>query len=187
MDIWREKLEVYKIPIGLSLVGIVLIIGGWYMSDSRPREFPKESQVTPSVKVIKIDISGEVVRPGVYELNEGSRIEDLIKAAGGFSATADYEFIDKKLNLAQKLSDGTKIYIPKPGEAQIGVSFGNSYTSIISINQSNLEELKALPGVGDVTAKKIIDGRPYGSLEDLVGKKIISNTLFEKIKSQISQ
>lgn len=188
MDIWKERLEMYKIPIGLSLVGIVLIIGGWFTTvPSKPKEFPKESQVSSAVKIIKIDISGEVIRPGVYELVEGNRMEDLINSAGGFTNQANQDFIEKKLNLAQKLTDGVKIYIPKLGDQDVSLIAPDGRSEIVSINQSSLEELKALSGIGDVTAKKIIDGRPYTSVDDLIDKKIISKSLFEKLKPQISQ
>lgn len=188
MDTWKEKLEMYKIPMGLSLVGLVLIIGGWFVSGSdQPKEFPKESQVSSTLKIMKIDISGEVVRPGVYELAEGSRMEDLVKAAGGFSNQANEDFIEKKLNLAQKLTDGFKVYIPKLGEQDVSITAPDGKSEIVSINQASIEALKSLPGVGDVTAKKIIDGRPYANPSELVDKKIISKTLFDKIESKISQ
>lgn len=188
MDIWKERLEMYKIPFGLSLVGIVLIIGGWFTTiPSKSKEFPKESQVSSAIKIIKIDISGEVIRPGVYELAEGSRTEDLINSAGGFTNQVNQDFIEKRLNLAQKLTDGVKIYIPKLGEQDVSLIASDGKSEIVSINQASVESLKSLPGVGDVTAKKIIDGRPYTNLSDLVDKKIISKTLFDKIESKISQ
>ncbi len=187
MDIWKEKLEIYKIPIGLSLVGIVLIIGGWFVSaPANKKEFPKESQISQIAKTIAVNISGEVVRPGVYDLSSESRVDDLIKAAGGFSDQADRDFIDKKLNLAQKLSDGAKIYIPKIGEQAVNSASTDNKSDIVSINQASSEELKDLPGVGEATAKKIIDGRPYQNLNELVDKKIISKSLFDKLSAKIS-
>ncbi len=185
---YQEILERYKIPLALSLVGIVLIIGGIIASGSaKPREFPQESIVT-TPKKITVDVSGAVVTPGVYEFTEGSRIEEAILQAGGFKDEANIEFISKYLNLAQKIVDGSKIYVPFIGEkdtdlAVSGVAGVSNET--VNINMVTQIELEKLTGVGPVTAEKIIAGRPYGRIEDLINKKIIGKAVFEKIKASI--
>ena len=108
---WREKLDQFKIPIALSFLGLVLISGGVFasgLSKARPKEFPRESLVEGQ-KMMSVDVSGAVNKPGVYQLKNGSRIEDAVKEAGGFANTANTEFISKYLNMAQKLSDGSKV------------------------------------------------------------------------------
>src|SRR5258708_1267519 len=99
-------LEKFKLPIALSLLGIVLIIGGIFASGltkAKPKQFPKESLVE-SEKIISVDVSGAVLKPGVYELKEGARIEQAISEAGGFNQNSSQEYISKYLNLAQKLT-----------------------------------------------------------------------------------
>ena len=183
----RDLLERYKIPIGLSLVGLVLIIGGFFFSKSPEVSYPKESLVTKE-KPVNVDISGAVVNPGVYKLKTGELVENAVHEAGGFSEAANKEFISKSLNLAQKLSDGMKIYIPFEGEAggvSSGLVSGTNPQSQVNINMASQSELEALPGIGLVTASKIISGRPYQKIEDLLNQKIVSKSTFEKIKGSI--
>lgn len=204
---WREKLDQFKLPIGLSVVGIVLIVGGMFASGltkqpstSSGQNFPKESLVQPSQKQISVDISGAVEKPGVYKLSDGSRIEDVVKMAGGFSKEANTEYISKYLNMAQKISDGSKIYVPLQGEQavanQAGVVGGTTSLSgvnstgvksgaKVNVNTATQAELEALPGIGPVTASKIISDRPFGSVEELLSKKVLGKSVFEKIKDQL--
>ena len=193
-----EKIEKFKLPIALSLLGIVLIIGGIFASGLnkqsaswRTKDFPKESLIqSQTPKIISIDVSGAVKTPGVYQLNAESRIEDAIRMAGGFSESANQEYISKYLNLAQKLSDGSKVYVPVIGEnppagGGSGAIVGNSTQSKVNVNSSSQVEIETLPGIGPVTASKIISGRPYQVVEDLLNKKVVSKSVFEKIKDQI--
>lgn len=190
---WREKLDQFKLPIGLSLVGIVLIIGGIFASGlnrSKPKNFPKESLVE-SQRMISVDVSGAVVKPGVYQLKDSSRIEDAVLAAGGFAETANGGYISKYLNMAQKLVDGSKVYVPLEGEQVSGaknvgtVAGAAGANAQVNINIATQAELEALPGIGPVTASKIISDRPYQAAEDLLNKKVINKSVFEKIKDQL--
>ena len=193
-DKFRQQLDNFKIPLALSLIGVVLIIGGMVSSGltssaSKAKEFPKESLVAFASQ-ISVDVSGAVVKPGVYHLTNESRVEDAIKAAGWFSDKANGEYISKYLNLAQKLSDGMKIYIPPQGETGVpsgvvaGVSAGSN-SGPININSASQSELEALPGIGPVTAAKIISGRPFQKVEDLLSRKTVSKSVFEKIKGLV--
>lgn len=184
----KEKIDQFKIPIGLSLVGIVLIMGGLVVSGlNKPKvEYPKESIVS-GIKQISIDVSGAVVNPGVYQLEENSRVEDAVLSAGGFAENANGEYISRNLNMALKLSDGMKIYIPIAGEKYSGaVGSVAGVKTIININTATQAELEALSGIGPVTAAKIISARPYTKIEDLLTLKIISKKVFDKIKDLIS-
>lgn len=193
---WREKLNQFKIPIGLSLVGIVLIIGGVFTSGlnkAQSKVFPKDSLVEAQ-KIISVDVSGAVAKPGVYQLKDGSRIEDAIGASGGFTETANAEYVSKYLNMAQKLSDGSKVYIPFAGEQISGPAVGGTVagtttlsgtTAKVNINMASQAELEALDGIGPSYASKIISGRPYQVVEDLFNKKIVGKAVFEKIKNSI--
>lgn len=180
----------YKLSLGLSLVGIVLIIGGLFLgSKPQPKDYPKESLVE-SQKSITVDVSGAVNKPGVYKLKDGSRIEDAVSIAGGFSNEAQSEYIAKVLNLAAKLVDGSKIYVPKTGEsasapAVAGTTSTANTSGQININSASASELDSLPGVGVVTVQKIISGRPYQAIDELLSKKVVSKSVFDKIKDQL--
>ena len=98
------------------------------------------------------------------------------------------------LNLAQKIVDGQKIYVLAHGEAPNANtnSVSNTEASVtsenvaVSINSASGDALESLSGIGPVTAKKIIDNRPYGTLEELVSKKAVGSSTFEKIKNNIT-
>ncbi|MBI2032702.1 MAG: ComEA family DNA-binding protein [Candidatus Levybacteria bacterium] len=147
----------------------------------------EESEATESPKLL-VDIEGAVTKPGLYKLPSDSRIQDVLIACGGFSGEADRDFIEKNINLASKVTDGMKIYIPRVGESlSSGVNTAISPgSSLVGVNSAGQAELEALPGIGPVTAGKIIAGRPYSSIDDLVAKKAVSQSVFEKIKDQIS-
>ena len=181
----NEWLNKFKVPIALSMIGIVLIIGGVFASGFNKSKgvYPKESLVTQ--KQISVDVSGAVVKPGVYKLNEGARIEDAIVAAGGLSQEANGEYVSKYLNMAQKLSDGTKVYVPVQGETAPVSNQSLPAVRQVNINTGTQAELEALPGIGPVTASKIISNRPYKQVEDLLNLKVVNKSTFEKIKDSI--
>ena len=133
---------------------------------------------------VYIDVSGAVKNPGVYQLPEDSRVQDALAAAGGLRDDADTALIAKQMNLALKVSDGMKLYIPIAGET--GSVSSLTIDKHVNINSASDAELDNLKGVGKVTAEKIIDGRPYTSIEELVSKKVISQKVFDQIKEQIS-
>lgn len=189
--------------IGLLLIGYGLItsMGKYSASDGVVFESSKTASNSAAVTTGEnvVDVSGAVVKPGVYHLPNGSRIENAITISGGLSETADRDWVNKKLNLAAKVTDGMKIYVPRIGEGAIrdtgdkgvtgGVVAGASTTnsdSLININDASSEQLDNLPGVGPVTAEKIIGGRPYSSIDELLSKKIVTKSVFEKIKGQVT-
>lgn len=130
---------------------------------------------TSSSSEVYVYVVGAVNAPGVYGLPRTARVTDAITAAGGFSADAASE----SLNLARVVADGEQITVARlsSGGEEGGVATGAVAASGISadgkvnINQANLEELKTLDGVGDVTAQKIIDSREsegaFKTIEDL--------------------
>jgi competence protein ComEA len=142
------------------------------------------------VKDITVYINGEVKKPGVYKLKDRSRTEDLVKVAGGFTENADKD----KLNLAKKLKDEDYIYVEKTaGEKSDAVnpqaSSSVSSDGKVNINTASKEELKTVPGIGDVTAQKIIDYREknggFSSIEDLKKVGRIGDKTLEKMKDKI--
>lgn len=150
----------------------------------------QNSEIVPTMvsKSIMVDVAGAVQKPGVYALPSDSRVQDALIAAGGISANADSTIIAKTLNLAAKLSDGAKLYIPSLGE--LGTSTDTSVlgegTAAININTATAQVLESLPGVGSVTANKIIANRPYVTIEELVSKKAVSQSVFTKIKEMVT-
>lgn len=207
-----EFLNKHKLSLAIGFVGLVLLVGGVLSSGLLTKTFIKSTKtpiaVSPaslaSTAAAKVDVSGEVVSPGVYTLSSASRVEDALKAAGGVTESADPNYLSKSLNLAQKISDGMKIYIPKASEAlqlssgqagSSGIVAGISHAtsgvdsdiaSVININAASLSDLEKLPKVGPVTAQKIIDKRPYSSIEELYTKKAVNKFAYEEIKEMVS-
>lgn len=190
----------FGLIIFLGVVGFVSLLYGLmqYLPQSKNADVsfdsPQASQVTPMVEQkFMVDISGAVRNPGVYAFGGEDRIVDAIKKAGGLAANADTSYIAKSVNEAMKLADGMKIYIPKVGESVPQTSVAGTSNSVlgattglISINSATESELDSLPGVGAVTAGKIIGSRPYTSVEELISKKVISSSVYAKIKDKIS-
>jgi competence protein ComEA len=190
------------LPIVLGIGGLIFFIYGMSAFSGPKQDKPdilfeaasdvNEKAVAGSsskVKEIVVDVAGAVIKPGVYKLKADSRVQDALVAAGGMSEDADREKVEKTLNLAQKLTDGIKLYIPSVGEADQPSATsggGEAGSGIVSINNATQGQLEDLPGIGAVTAEKIIDNRPYGSLQELVDKKAVGASVFEKIKEKIS-
>ncbi|MFI5265545.1 MAG: ComEA family DNA-binding protein, partial [Candidatus Levyibacteriota bacterium] len=116
--------------------------------------------------------------------------QDAFIAAGGLNSSADRNYVARSINLASPLKDGMKIYVPKLGEAPSNSISSSTSTSNgsgpVSVNSASQEALEALPGIGPVTAGKIIAGRPYSSVDELLTKKAVGKSVYDKIKDSIS-
>jgi len=177
--------------LSLGLFGLLLILAGVWLTMAvfgRNRETVVVKELGEETAAeIWVDVAGAVEQPGVYKLNREARLNDALVLAGGLAAKADREWVSRNLNLAQKLVDGQKIFVPERTTeiSQTGGTETKSST-LISINTGTEKELESLWGIGPVTAQKIIDNRPYGSLDELLTKKIIKQNVWEEIKDKIS-
>lgn len=141
----------------------------------------------------KVHISGEINQEGVYIIDDGDRLDDLIKQAGGLTSEANVN----SLNLAMKLEDQMKIYIPNKNEipaeeltTQIVTSPELSNNSDkININQASKEELMTLPNIGEKRAEAIIEYRnvnKFENIEDIKNVTGIGDKFFEAMKDLIT-
>ena len=112
-----------------------------------------------AAKLLVIDVAGAVRRPGLYRLRSGSRIDDAIAAAGGATAKAQLGAV----NLAAPVADGEQVVVPVRGVVGVAAAgsaaAGSSPSAPLDLNSATLEQLEGLPGVGPVTAQKILDYR----------------------------
>ncbi|PKN03093.1 hypothetical protein CVU76_03690 [Candidatus Dojkabacteria bacterium HGW-Dojkabacteria-1] len=153
---------------------------------------------------IRVDISGAVKKPGVYCLEKDSAVVDLVKKANGFVDGFAQKYVSMRVNLATLLTDNSKVYIPfeedsicqiidfklpkeitNITEPKPPVEPGEEESDCISINSASKTQLETLNGVGPSTAQKIIDGRPYEKLEDIMNVSGIGQATFDKFKDQI--
>jgi competence protein ComEA len=202
-----QKISIYKLPLlfgggSVFVIALSLILLVKSIQSTKPIEFSTEKNEASGsalgVTSIMVDVEGAVVHPGLYSLAAGARVEDAIVAAGGLAKDVDEALFAKNINRASKIVDGAKLYIPRAGENQTSDNNGTSYNinsslngssqngALVNINFASQSELESLPGVGPVTAQKIIDNRPYQTLDELVAKKAIGTSLYEKIKNNLS-
>jgi competence protein ComEA len=154
---------------------------------------PLEPATTTPSRTILVHVVGEVRRPGLYRLRDGARIADAVRRAGGASRTADLA----ALNLAAPLVDGIQVLVPSrvaapPGEAAGGAGEGANagVATRVSLSSATVDELDELPGVGPVTAQKIIDYRmehgPFASVDDLDAVPGIGPTRIEQLRDLVT-
>ncbi|MBI3985048.1 MAG: ComEA family DNA-binding protein [Candidatus Levybacteria bacterium] len=193
---WKDVLRKHWLPLSLALLGLIFFVYGLiaFLGQSKSSGDIKiqtnSNTQTASENLLTVDIEGEVTNPGVYRLKQGSIVQDGLALAGGLSASADRDWVSKNLNLALKLTDSQKIYIPRIGESisssVLGSTVSDTVPAVININSALESELDTLPGIGPVTAEKIINNRPYSQTDDLLTKKVVSQKVFDQIKDKIS-
>ena len=153
-----------------------------------------DTNLTKNDQDIYVQISGAIKNPQVINLKKGSRVFDLINAAGGFTDDASKIYINKILNLARILEDGEKVYIPFSIE-ELEPDFTNKYTTdnkntLVNINTANKQQLITLPQVGDSIADKIIDYRTtngeFKSIDEIKNVSGIGDKAFEEMKNLIT-
>jgi competence protein ComEA len=157
---------------------------------------PGDAGVAPSDgALLVIDVQGAVLRPGVIRLANGSRVGDAIEAAGGFGPRVDAERAGRELNLAAALKDGDRIVVPSrddppsSGDGSNGPVGSGSGGGLVDLNTATASELDALPGIGPVTAKKILDARaekPFARVDDLRDRKLVGASVFDKIHDLVT-
>ncbi len=131
-------------------------------------------------------ISGEISKPGVYELrNDNTTLLELINLAGGLTKEADQDYINKTLNLSSIVKDSDHIFIPNKQVSSNATSQTNTGDKI-NINNATSEELDTLPGIGPSTAKKIIQSRPFSNIEDIKNVSGIGDSKYNQIKDLIT-
>jgi competence protein ComEA len=135
-----------------------------------PTAAPVALRVEPTaVRKLVVHVVGAVRRPGLYKLPEGSRVDDAIRQAGGPRPKAALELV----NLAAPVADGQQVIVPVKGEASEGTAAGagGAAGGRVHLNSATLEQLDELPGIGPVTAQKILDYRTahgaFGSVDEL--------------------
>jgi len=178
----------------VALLILVLIITTSSKSESKqidlvPISDEQTSDVIPSGDSIFVEVAGQIARPGVYELKFEPLVIELVELAGGFSSDADLLFVHRELQLAVRVIDGQKIYIPSIHDTTSSASpinYGENAGDKVNLNTATLEQLMELEGIGEVTAEKIIANRPYASLEELKEVEGIGDATYNKIITSLT-
>lgn len=185
----------YRAVLSAGIVGAV-IISLTVLAVRRP-EPPRVVVQAPATRAVPspvvpaqlvVHLSGEVIMPGVYYLPVGARIDDALKAAGGATVDGDIQ----RLNLAARLADGQQIVVPRRIIPMlITTSTAASPTpGPLNLNVASVAELDRLPGVGPVTAQRIVAYReqhgPFTAVDQLRQANLVSAATFEKIKELLA-
>lgn len=194
----NDKTQLTKIAIALVIL-VALIIFWTFKSPNQSANSQLNyltstaDSVSEPVSAVKsesyfVEISGQVKNPGVYQLDREIFTLELIQLAGGFTSQADLAYIHKVLTLASKVTASQKIYIPANNETPSANSLSNnsSTNGLININTASQNELMNLPGVGEVTAQKIVAARPFTNIEGLLEVDGIGDTTYNNLVSLIT-
>lgn len=200
----REKKLAFLFALFVFLVGSILAYAlttpdqtettpsfSSYPEELKELEQKEKAEAEVENQIVWIDLKGAVEKPGVYQLPANSRVIDVIKLAGGLTATAE----KRSVNLVDRLQDGQMIYIPHIGEAEelrtssINTLNDQAKGDLISINKASEEQLQQLPGIGPSRAAAIMAYREehgrFKKKEDLMEIPGIGEKIFEQLKDQI--
>jgi competence protein ComEA len=173
-----------------AVAGVLIALSLFVVFSGKSEEVVAET-IVPTQMVapaLVIDVAGEVVSPGVYELPAGSRVIDAIKAAGGARPKAALS----DLNLARVIKDGEQIYVDLIYAAGSSSRTGSKAAvprGPVNLNRATISQLDSLDGIGPVIAKRIIAYRtingPFTAVEDLLKVSGIGDAKFAQIKEKI--
>jgi competence protein ComEA len=174
----------------LVLLAVLALAGSYALRRDAPvqRRLPAAAlaaEPAPARKLV-VHVVGAVREPGLYRLREGSRVDDAIQRAGGPKPKAALELV----NLASPLADGQQVVVPLRGSAGATVAGSpgapGTTGSVVHLNSATLEDLDTLPGVGPVTAQKILDYRTangaFSSVDELDAVPGIGPATLEELR-----
>ena len=159
-ELSRRQLLGGAVAVVVVLVLVVRHLGGGGTAAPAVTPLRVSGPARPATaKLLVVDVAGAVRRPGLYRLRSGSRIDDAIAAAGGVTAKAQLDAV----NLAAPIADGEQVVVPGRGAGGVAAATppaaGSSPSAPLDLNTATLEQLDGLPGIGPVTAQKIVDFR----------------------------
>jgi competence protein ComEA len=195
MDLRLSALSRRQLFGGAVAVAVVIVLalrhfGGGAVPAAVPSYAPRPARAAKpaATKLLVVDVAGDVRRPGLHAVPAGSRVEDAIVAAGGATRKAQLDAV----NLAAPVADGEQIVVPGSGAGGVAADSspaGSSPSAPLDLNSATLEQLEALPGIGPVTAQKILDYRQqhgaFHSVVELEGVPGIGPTHMAQLKGLV--
>jgi competence protein ComEA len=187
-----------RILVAAGCVALLLFLGSKLLARPQtsaglapPAAAPTETAAAAPTVVV-VDVVGAVRRPGLYRLAQGARIADAVTRAGGATAKADLALI----NLAAPLADGEQVIVPRRGTATSGAPAGPGTapgapsSGPVHLSTATLEQLDSLPGIGPVTAQKILDYRQkhgaFTSVDELDAVPGIGPARLDQLKDLVA-
>jgi competence protein ComEA len=176
---------------GAALLAVVLVLAARYVAQSgAPAASRPPERVTlaraPAAPELLVHVVGAVRRPGLYRLKEGARVADALERAGGPAAKADLALV----NLAAPVADGTQVLVPRRGAAPASGGSAGAAGGPVQLNSATVEQLDSLPGIGPVTAERIVEYRQahgaFRSVEELDAVPGIGPARVEQLKEVVT-
>lgn len=197
-----DKFLSNKKRVGKAALIVLILVFAVVLRINNSEQTDVQVEVTntaePVAEELYVDISGEIKNPGVYVVEEDTRLYEVINKAGGLTENAD----TNQINQAGYVEDGEKIIIPSlnigtdgSSDTEISVTSSVSGTNnvssngLININTASKDQLMEISGVGEVIAERIMEYRTsnrFQSVEDIMNVKGIGNATYEKMRSQIT-
>ena len=184
-----KKYYLYIIVVVMTFTGLLMVFipsgdEPLNQNDFNPNVHTPDSNV---INYIYVDIKGAVFNPGVYKVENNTRLFQAIAKAGGLLEAAD----NNAINLSMLLKDEQVVYIPEEGEEFPNVAIcSDDSNDLVNINTASKSQLETLPGVGPSTAQSIIDYREgngeFSLIEDIMNVTGIGETTFNDIKDFIT-
>ncbi len=184
--------------IAINVLCTILAIGVIFLIASQPSGQPIVLVPPPTPRPLTVYVIGSVQNPGVYQLPQGSRIQDAIQSAGGFLESANREAI----NLAAAVEDGSRVWAPSNEQYTLnpGLNTGTEIAGIhiatpsvenpININTASQAELETLPGIGPTRAQQILGFRQehgaFSDISELLSVPGIGPSVYDQIKGLVT-
>lgn len=203
---YRFEIVLMSLSILTAIISLIIFITNYNTNLTQSNYLETDTAGLPSSSTILVDLSGAVEKPDVYEVTSGARLKDVLALSNGLSIYADYNYFTRNFNLARFVNDQEKIYIPSYWETSSGIITEtqkildyskpvqlltqndiqiNNNQIKINVNTASSDELDQLPLVGQATAQKIIQSRPYTSIVDLINRKVIKQNVYDQIKDLV--
>ena len=181
-----------QLATGAFIVVALLVLGGKLLAHRATSGVPPiptaaRTTAAPTAAALVIDVVGAVRRPGLYHLRHGARVADAVARAGGVTRKAQLDAV----NLAAPVADGEQVVVPVRGAATPGAAAGGGAAAgPVHLSTATLEQLDGLPGIGPVTAQKILSYRQqhgaFGSVAELDAVPGIGPARLEQLKGLVA-
>jgi competence protein ComEA len=182
-----------RVLAGVVIALVALVVAGRFAHRPAHSAAPVPVRLrapapTVSTTQLFVNVVGAVRRPGVYRLADGARVADAVARAGGVTRKAQIELV----NLAARVADGEQVVVPRRGAigGAPAAASGSAPSGPVHLNSATIEQLDALPGVGPVTAQKIVDYREqhggFKSVDDLDAVPGIGPARLENLRGLVA-
>lgn len=187
------RLSRRQIAVGAVALLVIALLAGKLLAHPKAQASPRipiaASTSASAAPTIYVDVVGAVRRPGLYRLPHGSRVADALARAGGTTRAAALELV----NLAAPIADGEQVVVPRGGAGAVGAgapASGGAAAGPVHLNTATADQLDALPGIGPVTAQKILDYRQqhgaFSSVDELDAVPGIGPAKLEQLKGLVA-